>query len=109
MASQAEGSSVAADIEAIFHPHSIAVVGASANPDTPGYDYVRSLQEFGYRGKIYPVNPKGGEILGLPVYHLLRETPEPVDYVISCIPSDYVLELVNDCGEREVKALQLFT
>src|SRR5207244_8815625 len=47
MASQAERSSVAADIEAIFHPHSIAVVGASASPDTPGYDYVRSLQEFG--------------------------------------------------------------
>ena len=53
------------DLEAIFEPRSIAVVGASANPDTPGYDYVRTLQEFGFKGAIYPVNPKGGEILGL--------------------------------------------
>jgi acyl-CoA synthetase (NDP forming) len=59
---------VAAEIEAMFHPESIAVVGASTNADTPGYDYVRSLQEFGYKGRIYPINPKGGEILGLPVH-----------------------------------------
>ena len=51
---------IVAEIEAMFHPESIAVVGASANPDTPGHDYVRTLQEFGYAGRIYPVNPKGG-------------------------------------------------
>ena len=109
MASQAEGSSVAADIEAIFHPHSIAVVGASANPDTPGYDYVRSLQQFGYKERIYPVNPKGGEILGLPVFASLRDVSGGIDYVISCIPNAYILDLVGDCAAAGVKALQLFT
>jgi len=108
MAKYAERSG-AADIEAIFHPASIAVVGASANPDTPGYDYVRSLQEFGYKGQIYPVNPKGGEILGLPVYPSLREIPNGVDYVISCIPNAHILDLVADCATAGVKALQLFT
>lgn len=96
-------------IEAIFHPRSIAVVGASANPDTPGFDYLNSLREFGYRGKVYPVNPKGGEILGLPVHASLREVPGEVDYVISCIPNTAVLELVAACGEKGVQALQLFT
>src|SRR5947208_11891805 len=100
---------VALEIDAIFHPGSIAVVGASANPDTPGYDYVRSLQEFGYQGRIYPVNPKGGEILGLPVYASLGDIPGVVDYVISCIPNAYILDLVRDCGAAGVKALQLFT
>jgi acyl-CoA synthetase (NDP forming) len=109
MAKQAPRSSVAAGIEAIFHPRSIAVVGASANPDTPGFDYVRSLQEFGYGGRIYPINPKGGEILGLPVYASLRDIPGGVDYVISCIPNAYVLDLVQDCAAVGVKALQLFT
>jgi acyl-CoA synthetase (NDP forming) len=109
MAKQVEGASVAANIESIFHPQSIAVVGASANPDTPGYDYVRSLQEFGYAGRIYPINPKGGEILGLPVYASLRDISDGVDYVISCIPNAYVLDLVNDCAVAGVKALQLFT
>jgi acyl-CoA synthetase (NDP forming) len=102
-------SAVPADIEAIFHPKSIAIVGASANPDTPGYDYVRSLQEFGYKGRIYPVNPKGGEILGLPVHASLRDIPGGVDYVISCIPNTYVLGLVNDSALAGVKAIQLFT
>lgn len=109
MAKQAQRPSVAADIEAIFHPRSIAVVGASANPDTPGYDYVRSLQEFGYEGRIYPINPKGGEILGLPVYPSLRDVPGGVDYVISCIPNAYILDLVGDCAAAGVRALQLFT
>jgi acyl-CoA synthetase (NDP forming) len=100
---------IAAEIEAMFHPESIAVVGASANPDTPGYDYVRTLREFGYAGRIYPVNPKGGEILGLPVHASLRDVPGEVDYVISCIPNAYVLDLVADCAAASVKALQLFT
>jgi len=97
------------ELDAVFHPRSIAVVGASSNPDTPGYDYVRSLQEFGYKGRIYPVNPKGGEILGLAAYASLREAPGEVDYVISCVPNAYVLDLVGDCAAKGVKALQLFT
>src|SRR5881296_155817 len=106
MAKRAERSSVADDIDAIFHPRSIAVVGASANPDTPGYDYLNSLKQFGYKGHIYPVNPKGGEILGLAAYASLRDVPGDVDYVISCIPSDYILDLVRDCAAKNVKALQ---
>ncbi|MFQ5473529.1 MAG: CoA-binding protein, partial [Dehalococcoidia bacterium] len=99
----------ASDIDAIFHPRSIAVVGASANPDTPGYDYIQSLQSFGYGGKIYPVNPKGGEILGMPVYQTLREIDGDVDLVISCVPSKFVLGLVEDSAARGVKAVQMFT
>ncbi|MBF8286659.1 MAG: Acyl-CoA synthetase, partial [Dehalococcoidia bacterium] len=100
---------IAAEIEAIFHPRAIAVVGASANPDTPGYDYLHSLQTFGYAGEIYPVNPRAQEILGLPSYPSLREAPEPVDYVISCIPASAVLDLVDDCAAKGARALQLFT
>jgi acyl-CoA synthetase (NDP forming) len=102
-------SDVAAEIEAIFHPRSIAVVGASANPDTPGYDYVSSLQKFGYSGHIYPVNPRAEEILGLPVFPSLRDLPGQVDYVISCVPAAAVLELVDDCAAKGARALQLFT
>ncbi len=102
-------SDATALIDAAFHPRSIAVVGASTNPDTPGYDYVRSLQHFGFKGVIHPVNPRGDEILGLPTRRSLREIPGGVDYVISCIPSDHILDLVNDCAAAGVKVLQLFT
>ncbi|MEX0801067.1 MAG: CoA-binding protein [Dehalococcoidia bacterium] len=101
--------SSAEEIDAIFHPRSIAVVGASANENTPGYDYVRSLQEFGYAGRIYPVNPKGGEILGLPAFPSLHDVPGDVDYVISCIPAAAILDLVDDCAAKGARALQLFT
>ncbi len=99
----------AAEIEAIFHPRSIAVVGASDNPNSPGYDYVSSLQKFGYSGEIYPVNPRAGEILGLPAFPALRDVPGEVDYVISCIPAVAVLDLVDDCAAKGARALQLFT
>ena len=102
-------SDIAAEIEAILHPRSIAVVGASANPDTPGYDYVSSLQKFGYSGRIYPVNPRAEEILGLPAFPSLRDVPGEVDYVICCIPASAVLELVDDCAAKGARALQLFT
>src|SRR3972149_862303 len=100
---------IAAGIGALFPPPSIAVVGASANPDTPGYDYLHSLQTFGYAGEIYPVHPRAREIRGLPAYPSLREAPEPVDYVISCIPASAVLDLVDDCAAKGARALQLFT
>ncbi|MCH7523273.1 MAG: CoA-binding protein, partial [Chloroflexi bacterium] len=102
-------SDIAALIEAIFHPRSIAVVGASANPNTPGYDYVSSLQKFGFPGDLYPVNPRAEEILGLPAFPSLRDVPGQVDYVISCIPATAVLELVDDCAAKGARALQLFT
>jgi acyl-CoA synthetase (NDP forming) len=97
------------DLDAIFHPRSVAVVGASANEDSPGYDYVHSLKAFGYRGTIYPVNPKGGEILGMQTYKSLRDIDGEVDLVISCVPSKFVLELVEDSAALGVKAVQMFT
>ncbi|HLB26386.1 MAG TPA: CoA-binding protein [Dehalococcoidia bacterium] len=109
MPKQSAPAGVAGAIDAIFHPRSIAVVGASANPDTPGYDYLHALQTFGYAGGIYPVNPRAEEILGLPSYASLRDVPGAVDYVISCIPATAVLDLVDDCAAKGARALQLFT
>jgi len=100
---------IAAEIDAIFRPRSIAVVGASANPDTPGYDYVSSLQAFGFKGRVYPINPRAEEILGLRAYPSLAEAPGDVDYVISCIPAPAVLQLVDECAAKGARALQLFT
>jgi acyl-CoA synthetase (NDP forming) len=100
---------VAADLDALFHPRAIAVVGASANPDSPGHDYVRSLLGSGFAGQIYPVNPRLSELVGLKVYSRLTDAPGPVDYVISCVPAESVLAVVDECREKGVRALQLFT
>ncbi len=98
-----------AALEPVLHPRSVAVVGASANPDSPGNDYVRCLIDFGFGGPIYPINPRLEELLGLKAYPSLRDVPGPVDYVISCIPAEAVLALVDDCRARKVRTLHLFT
>jgi acyl-CoA synthetase (NDP forming) len=98
-----------ADVEIAFRPRSMAVVGASANPDSPGYDYVRCLLEFGFRGPIYPVNPRLPELLGLPAHPSLRHLPGPAEYVISCIPAQGALDLLDDCRGQGVRVVQFFT
>ncbi len=94
-------------LEEILHPKSIAVVGAS---DTGrGGRFLTPLQEQGYQGQIYPVNPKYSLVCGLPAYSRVRDIPGPVDYVISSIPAHQILDLVEDCGQKGVKGLHLFT
>jgi len=96
-------------LEDIFNPQSIAVVGASGNPHTMGYRFAASLLEYGYRGTVYPINPNHSEILGIKTYPRVRDIPGSVDYVISCIPAPKVPSLMEDCCEKGVKAVHLFT
>lgn len=97
------------DLDRLFRPRSIAVAGASANVDSAGHDYVRSLREFGFAGPVYPINPRAGEIAGYPAYASLAGVPAEVDLVISCIPASGVLDLVAQCKARGVRFLHLFT
>ena len=55
-------------LDMFFNPKSVAVIGASATPGKLGHDVLANLQTSGYRGDLYPVNPRGGEILGLTAY-----------------------------------------
>ncbi len=94
-------------IEELIHPRSIAVVGASGSGRGGGF--VSPLLELGYKGDIYPVNPKYDEILGMKAYGRVTDIPGPVDFVISSIPASGVLKLIDDCGEKGVKLMHLFT
>ncbi len=96
-------------LEEILHPKSIAVVGASANSSVQGYSYTRHLIDYGYKGKIYPVNPRYAEILGMKVYPSISDIPGPVDYVISCVPAREVPDMLEACSGKGVKAVHLFT
>lgn len=98
-----------ASLDAVLHPRSIAVVGASSNVDSPGHDYVRSFLDYGFRGPVYPVNPRAEEILGLRAYPSLSAIPGEVDFVVSCIPAEGVLPLLDECAAKGVRAVELFT
>jgi len=95
-------------LEEILHPRSIAVVGAS-NSGGRGGGFVAPLQELGFKGDIYPVNPKYSEIMGLKAYARVRDIPGVVDYVISSIPAPQVPAMIDDCVQKGVKVVHLFT
>ena len=96
-------------LETILHPKSIAVVGASGDSSSRGNSFFQHLIEYGYKGEIYPVNPKYSEISNIKAYPNVKAIPGPVDFVISCVPSHAVLNMLDDCGQKGVKAVHLFT
>ena len=91
------------DLNKMFKPESVAVIGASNTPGKVGYIIVDNLINDGFEGEIYPVNPKGGEILGKKAYANIGDVPGDVDLVIITIPSPFVNTAVKECGEKGVK------
>jgi acyl-CoA synthetase (NDP forming) len=96
-------------MESIFHPKSVAVIGASDNPGKLGSHVMRSLTEGGYPGRIYPVNPGRDEILGLKTYPSLLRIPEPVDLSMIVLPAESVPKTILECSEKGVKGIVLIT
>lgn len=96
-------------LDAILRPQSIAVVGASATPGKIGYTVVNNLIKDGFTGKIYPINPKEDEILGLKVYKSILDIEEPVDAAVITVPAKLVAPVVEECGKKGVKGLSIIT
>ncbi|MCK4340133.1 MAG: acetate--CoA ligase family protein [Phycisphaerae bacterium] len=96
-------------LDALFSPRAVAVVGASNRELTIGYRIIENLHEFGYRGPVYPVNPKGGEIRGLTAYPSILDTPDPVDVAHVVIRNKYVPACVEDCAKKGVQAVIINT
>lgn len=82
---------------------SIAVVGASQDPDKVGYAITRNLLSF--PGSVYPVNPKADEILGRKAYPSLTQVPGTVDLAVVAIPAKGVPQIVKEAGEKKIPLL----
>ena len=96
-----------ASLDFMFHPRSIAVVGASTS-EGPG-SFVAAIKEMNFKGDLYPVNPKAEEIQGLKCYPNLLAVPGHVDHVISSIPLRFVEQLMEDSVTKGVKTIHFFT
>src|SRR4030042_1305476 len=96
-------------LDRMFHPESIAIIGASAT--NPEAGWVGQLIDFGYGdvGEIYPINPKATEIHGLKAYPSVRDIPGPVDYAIFNIPARFTLQAMADCVAKGVKFVHVYT
>jgi acetyltransferase len=92
-------------LEELFNPSSVAVIGASRNPEKVGHQILRNLIDSGYLGQLYPVNLKEEKILGLDCFHSVTEITEKVDLTVIAIPAQYVLDVAEECGEKKVKGM----
>ncbi len=91
------------------NPKSLAVIGASNTPGKIGNALLSNLLGSGYKGNIYPINPKEKEILGLPCFASLAEVPGDIDMAIFCIPARLALETAEECGKKGIKNLVVIT
>ena len=96
-------------LKALFEPQSVAVIGASRAPGKVGHSVLSNLIDAGYKGKIYPVNPSGGDVLGLPSLASVTEVPGPLDLAVVCIPPRFVVDAVRDLAALPTKACIVIT
>lgn len=89
----------------MFAPRAVAVVGAGRSPRSIGYQVVRNLLDFGFRGPVYPVNPKADEILEQRCYPGVEALPDGVDLAVLVLPARVVAETVRACHARGIRAV----
>jgi acyl-CoA synthetase (NDP forming) len=91
----------------ILYPMRLAVIGASDSPDKFGGMYLKTIRDFGYKGSIFPVNPKGGDVQGLKSFQSVGDIPGPVDHAVITVPAPYVPDAIRACVKKGVAAAQI--
>jgi acetyl coenzyme A synthetase (ADP forming)-like protein len=100
---------MSATLEPFFRPASVAVVGASRRSGTIGHQILHNLLRHGYQGVVYPVNPTARAVHSVPAYASVGDIPGPVDLAVIVVPKRAVLEVVDQCGAKGVRALVVIT
>ena len=103
------GSCDLSSLDYFFNPSSIALIGVSKDIRRPSGRSLNALLKWNYPGKLYPINPNHTEIHDLPCYPTLSEVPGEVDMVIVSVPAPSVLGALEQCVQKKVKAVVLFT
>ena len=96
-------------LDNFFNPKSIAVIGASRTPGKVGYDILKNIIQYGYEGAVYPINPGADELLGKKAYPSLLEVHEKVDLAVIVVPSKSVIEVIEQCGTKNIDAAIVIT
>lgn len=92
-------------LEPLFKPSSVAIIGASRKVGKVGHDVLKNILNSGYKGEVYPINPKAQEVLGLKCYPSLLDVPENVDMGVIAVPASIVPKIAEEAGKKRVKVL----
>ncbi len=96
-------------LDYIFKPKSIAVIGASTQKGSIGWQLLHNLIEYEFNGKIFPVNPKVAVLHSMKCYPSVLDIPDEVDCAILVVPKELILNIVDQCGEKGIKGMVIVT
>lgn len=91
------------NLDTLFNPKSVAIIGASTKELSIGNVITKNLLKYEFKGKIYPINPKAPEVRGLKAYPSVLDVPGDVDVVHISIPSKFVPDSIDECGKKGIK------
>ncbi|MCP4134813.1 MAG: hypothetical protein GY754_27815 [bacterium] len=97
------------DFKRIFEPKKVAIVGVAAEGFNFGKGILLSLQTIGFNGEIYPVNPRGGTVAGLPIYETIEEIPGDIDFAIIAVPAKHVPGAVESCRKKGAAGVEILS
>jgi acyl-CoA synthetase (NDP forming) len=97
------------NLRILFNPHTVAVIGASENPDKLGSHVMKSLTSGGFKGTIVPVNPGAKSIMGLPAFSSLKDFPGAIDLAIVVLPAKLVPGIFQECFRKGVRGIVLIS
>ena len=97
------------DLRVLFEPRSVALIGASADPQSISARPLRLMRQHGYAGRLYPVNPKYDELQGLRVYPSIGAVPERVDLALVVVPAPVVPGVLEECAAAGVGCAVVIT
>lgn len=103
------GYSEPAELRKVFYPSSIAVVGAYSDEKKEKDRWTGWLLNLGYKGKIYPINPRAKQILGLEAFPSVKDVPGSVDYAVIAVPRAAVPSALRECIEKGIRNVHIFT
>jgi acyl-CoA synthetase (NDP forming)/GNAT superfamily N-acetyltransferase len=95
----------ARSIARLLTPRSVAVIGASRNPESVGHAVLVNLLRSGFQGPVYPINPRAGHVASVRSYPSVGDVPEDVDLAVLAIPAPAVVEVIEECARKGVRGL----
>lgn len=96
-------------LEKFFYPQSVCIVGASTKTKSIGYEILNCIKSYGYKGKVFPVNPKSDEVLGYKCFRSIDEITEEIDLAILVVQKQFAEEAIDSLLNKKVKSILLIT
>ena len=97
------------NLDKIFRPRRVAVVGASQRPLSVGQTVFQNLVSGGFSGEVYPVNPRHSVLDGHPCYQSVLDLPEPVDLAVICTPAQTIPDVIQQCGTAGIRGIVILS